>query len=76
MFEQCSDLLTIKDLQKVLRIGRNKAYELIQSGEVKSFKIGTGLRVPKSSVIDYVKRKCYNVTVVNGCAVTPMEVVV
>ena len=70
MFEQCSDLLTIKDLQVVLKIGRNKAYQLIRSGELQSFKIGTSFRIPKNSVVEYVERKCYNELIVDGRAVT------
>lgn len=75
MFEQCPDLLTIKDLQQILHIGRNRAYDLIRSGEVRSFKIGTTFRIPKASVVAYVERKCYNGNAVDGCAVTSMEVV-
>ena len=70
MFEQCSDLLTIKDLQVVLKIVRNKAYQLIRSGELQSFKIGTSFRMPKNSVVEYVERKCYNELIVDGRAVT------
>ena len=75
MFEQCPDLLTIKDLQQILHIGRNRAYDLIRSGEVQSFKIGTTFRIPKASVVAYVARKCYNGGAVDGCAVASMEVV-
>ena len=32
--------LTIKDLQKILSIGRNTAYDLVNSGEIPSIRIG------------------------------------
>lgn len=67
MFDQYQDLLTIKDLQSALQIGRNKAYQLVSSGEIQSFRVGKVIRIPKLSVIDYVERMCYNGGAVDGC---------
>lgn len=68
MFEQFPDLFTIKDLQTALRIGRNKAYQLVGNKEIKSLKIGKAILIPKSHVIDYIRRTCYNEATVDGCA--------
>ena len=68
MFEQCSDLLTIKELQAALHIGRNKAYQLIRSGEIKSIKVGNAIRIPKLYFIEYVRNLCYTVNTVDGCS--------
>ena len=53
-FENVPDVLTVSELQKVLRIGRSTAYRLIKANEIQSIRIGRSIRVPKSSVIDYV----------------------
>lgn len=34
------ELLTLEEVQKILRIGRNKTYALFKTGELKGFKIG------------------------------------
>ena len=75
MFEQCPDLLTVKAVQDILQIGRSKVYGLIKKGELKSFKIGSSIRVPKASVIEYLESSCYNRPTVDGCSV-PSEVIV
>ena len=68
MLDQYPDLLTIKDLQKALRVGRSKAYELIRSGEIRSIKIRNAIRIPKVSIVDYIRRIGYNNSTVDGYA--------
>lgn len=70
MFEQFSDLMTVDQLQEALKIGRNTAYELVQSGEIKSVRIGRRIRIPKRFVIDYILRTCYDRAAVDGCVCT------
>ena len=41
----------------ILGIGRNTAYELVPSKQIYSVKVGRQLRIPKQSLIDYLKRK-------------------
>ncbi|WP_046176512.1 helix-turn-helix domain-containing protein [Domibacillus indicus] len=57
MFNSYDDLVPLEDLMEILDIGRNKAYELLQSGEIKSFKIGKAYRIPKLCIQDYVLTK-------------------
>ncbi len=54
MFSQYSDIVTIDELCEMLRIGRNKAYQLLRSGRVSSFKDGRLWMIPKQAVIDYI----------------------
>jgi len=63
MFEQYPDILTVKQLQSALNIGRSSAYNLINSGEIPFFKIGTVIRIPKAGIISYLHdslESCYN----------------
>jgi excisionase family DNA binding protein len=55
--EDYDDFMTAKEMMDVLKIGQNKAYELLRSGEIESFMIGTrNKRVIKKSVISYIEK--------------------
>ncbi len=56
MLNNTKDILTIKDLQKLLHIGRNTALRLVQDGEIEGFKIGRQWRVTRESVGRYIRR--------------------
>ncbi len=48
------EVLTITELASVLRIGKNKAYQLVSSGEIESVKIGCKTIVPRLSVAKFL----------------------
>ncbi len=54
MFSQYSDIVRIDELCEMLRIGRNKAYQLLRSGRVSGFKDGRLWMIPKQAVINYI----------------------
>ena len=56
MLNNTKDILTLKDLQKLLHIGKNTALRLVQSGEIEAFRVGKQWRVSKESVEKYVRR--------------------
>lgn len=47
--------LTVSDVSKALRIGRNNAYELCHSDSFPSVKIGNRIIVPKPAFIEWLK---------------------
>ncbi|MBK0075561.1 helix-turn-helix domain-containing protein [Bacillus sp. S56] len=57
MLDAYDDLVPVEDLMEMLDIGRNKAYELLQSRQIKSFKIGKSYRIPKMCIQNYVLAK-------------------
>jgi len=57
MFREYADIVRIKDVQDMLKIGKNKVYELLKSGEIKSIRIGNKYIIPKKSVIDFVEKR-------------------
>ncbi|MGG3758295.1 helix-turn-helix domain-containing protein [Bacillus anthracis] len=57
MFDAYDDVVPIEDLMEMLDIGRNKAYELLKSGQIKSFKVGKSYRIPKICIQNYVLAK-------------------
>ncbi|MCX7746902.1 MAG: helix-turn-helix domain-containing protein [Clostridia bacterium] len=56
MFESYPEVLSIEDLMKMLRIGRNKAYELVNSGQIPPF-LTKPHRILKSKVIAYAEKQ-------------------
>lgn len=48
--------LRVEDLMPILGIGRNTAYELVRSGQIRSIRIGRQLRIPKEAVQEYLSQ--------------------
>ena len=47
--------LSVRELMPILSIGRNTAYELIRSGQIRSVRIGREIRIPKAEVLRFLK---------------------
>ena len=60
MLEQFPDILTVKDLQDILSVGRSKAYAILHSGELQYITIGRQIRIPKKYLLDYLQKLSYN----------------
>lgn len=56
MLNNTKDILTLKEFQELLHIGKNTALRLVQSGEIEAFRVGKQWRVSKESVAKYVRR--------------------
>ncbi len=54
IFTNFKDVVKVKDLQKMLGIGRNLAYELVATNQIKSIKSGNIFLIPKQNVIDFL----------------------
>ena len=54
ILDDYNDVLTIPELAKILRVGRNTAYNLVNSGEIKSVRVRNQIRIPKSSILKYL----------------------
>ena len=48
--------LRVEDLMPILGIGRNTAYELVRSGQIRSIKIRRQIRVPRDAVVEFLGR--------------------
>lgn len=53
-FEDLPLTLRVEDLMPILGIGRNTAYELVRSGQIRSVRVGRQLRVPKDAVMEFL----------------------
>jgi excisionase family DNA binding protein len=49
--------LTIPEVMAALRLSRSKVYDLIRSGELRSFTTGRARRVPASEVPAYIRKR-------------------
>ena len=56
MLNRYKDILTVEELCEVLKIGKNTAYTLLKSGEIKSVKIGRVYKIPKRNVVKYLNK--------------------
>ena len=56
-FDELPLTLRVEDLMPILDIGRNTAYELVRSGQIRSIRIGRQLRIPKDAVQEYLTKK-------------------
>lgn len=54
MFAEYPDVLSIEQLQEMLHIGRNTAYDLLKDSTIKTIKIGKKYIIPKASVINFI----------------------
>lgn len=48
-------VLSIADVADTLAIGRNKAYLLVNSGQIKALRIGNHYRVPREEFIAFLR---------------------
>lgn len=55
-FETYSEILTVKELCSLLKVGRNTAYDLIHSGAIRHIRIKNQIRIPKVYVIEYIQQ--------------------
>lgn len=51
-----NDILRIEDVMEYLNIGKNTIYGLLQSGELKAFRIGKLWKIPRKALEEYVEK--------------------
>ena len=55
IFTDCPDLMSSKQVMKILQIGDKKQlYDLIQARKIVAFRIGRNYKIPKLSLIEYL----------------------
>ncbi len=55
LFRGYPDVLTVKDLQRALGIGKAAAYGLLENRRIASIRIGRAYKIPKTALIKYVQ---------------------
>lgn len=54
LFREYDDVVTVDDVMKMLHIGRNNVYKLLNDNSIKTIKVGKRFIIPKRSVIKFV----------------------
>ena len=54
--QQLPPVLKVENLMPILSIGRNTAYALVRSGQIRSIRIGASYRIPKDAVVDFIQK--------------------
>ena len=54
MFENYPDVVTVKELCEMLKVGKNTAYDLLNSRSLASIRIGRKFLIPKTYIIAYL----------------------
>ena len=58
MNDDLGEILTVADIMEILYIGRNTVYGLLNSGELKGFRIGRTWKIPRDCLTNYIVKKC------------------
>lgn len=54
MLNDYEDIMTVSDISKILYIGKNRVYELLETGKLKGFRIGRVWKIPKEALREYI----------------------
>lgn len=57
MFENIPDILTFRECQSVLKVGKNTLLDLIHDHDIEAFRIGNRWKIPKAVLIEYIRNK-------------------
>jgi excisionase family DNA binding protein len=57
VFDSYPDVVSVEEIQQMLRIGKNAVYTLLKDGEIKSIKVGKRYIVPKKYVVEFLIKK-------------------
>lgn len=59
MFESCDDILSVDDIAAILKVGNTQVYKLLRSGRLKAYKEGKDWKIPKESLVLYIKEQAH-----------------
>ena len=57
VFDSYPDVVSVEEIQQMLRIGKNAVYTLLKDGAIKSIKVGKRYIVPKKYVVEFLIKK-------------------
>ena len=61
MFNEYDDILTVEEMCKILKVGKNNAYKLLKQGLIRAYRNGKNWRIPRLSVKEYVEKLVFKV---------------
>ena len=67
MLDAYGDILTIGEACEILMIGKNRCYNLLRDGSIKGFRIGSTWKIPRESVINFIRESSSQYTGSTKC---------
>ena len=55
MYEQIPEIMTLRECCALLKIGKNTMLRLIHEGQIEAFMIGNRWKIPKESVVEFIR---------------------
>lgn len=55
MYPYIPEIMTFKECQQFLKIGKNTLLDLIHNREIDAFKIGNRWKIPKEGVVEFIR---------------------
>ena len=55
MLNQYEDIITVEELCEILKTGKNRVYELLQTNQKRAFQLWRNWKIPKISVKHYLE---------------------
>ena len=55
MYEQIPEILTFKECQELLKVGKNTMLELLHTKQIEGFKIGSRWKIKKESIVEFIQ---------------------
>ena len=55
MYEYIPEIMTFKECQKILKVGKNTLLDLIHTNQLEAFTVGSRWKIPKQSVIEFIQ---------------------
>ena len=55
MYENIPEVMTFDECREILRVGKNTMLELLHTKRIDGFKIGNRWRIPKESVVEFIR---------------------
>lgn len=55
MLNEYGDIITVEELCEILKTGKNRVYELLQTNQIQSFRLGRNWKIPRISVEHYLE---------------------
>ena len=55
MYENIPEVMTLKECQQLLKVGKNTMLELLHTKRIEGFKIGSRWKVKKESLVEFIQ---------------------
>lgn len=55
MYENIPEIMTLKECQQILKVGKNTMLKLLHTKQIEGFKIGSRWKVKKESLVEFLR---------------------